>query len=133
MEMPNSIKMFEKLIIAVLVLSLLHGYLIMEAFSFLGLDMTGTLINTAVAAALAYLTSRKKSVVCKWIITGLFVLNLIILVAVEGYVYIFANPVIALMWVVINLMHAYAIFLLFKSYSNAWFASKNVNQATDTL
>ena len=95
--------------------------------------MTGTLINTAVAAALAYLTSRKKSVVCKWIITGLFVLNLIILVAVEGYVYIFANPVMALMWVVINLMHAYAIFLLFKSDSNAWFASKNVNQATDTL
>lgn len=133
MEMPNSIKMFEKLIIAVLALGLLHGYIMMEAFGFLGQDMTGALINTAVGAALAYLTSRRKSVICKWIITGLFVINIIFLVVSEAYVYIFANPAIALIWVVTTLIHAYAIYLLFKSDSNAWFASKNVNQATDTL
>ena len=66
MEMPNSIKMFEKLIIAVLVLSLLHGYLMMEAFAFLEQDMTGTLINTAVAAALAYQKKKKKV----WFVNG---------------------------------------------------------------
>ena len=75
-----------------------------------------------VVVTIVLLTSRKKSVICKWIIAVFFVFGL---VAFFPNLAIFVEQGMAgLIGAAQLLMQAYAIYLLFNSDSKAWFASK---------
>ena len=83
-----------------------------------------TVLVLLIIGSLVLLTSRKKSVRCKWIITVFFVFGMI------GYIPNLAVMIEQGMMGVISsvqvLMQAYAIYLLFNADSKTWFASKKL-------
>jgi hypothetical protein len=123
MEMPRSIRLFEKLFLSSLALGVVQGALRgieigLNAVLYLA---TYNALMMGILVALVLLTSRKKSVICKWINTvfvfvGIlyFALTLnqqgLVLMQLISFVQIF--------------MQGYAIYLLFNASSKAWFASK---------
>jgi hypothetical protein len=77
-----------------------------------------------IVGALVLLTSRKKSVICKWINTVFFVLGMVAFI--PSLAMFIEQGVMGVISAVQVLMQAYAIYLLFNADSKAWFASKKL-------
>ena len=128
MEMPKSIKLFEQLFLGSLVLGVIQGALMSsemglsggEAYSVAGMQVLILLI----IGALVLLTSRKKSVICKWVNTVFFVLGMVMFI--PSLAMFIEQGVMGVISAVQVLMQAYAIYLLFNADSKAWFASKEL-------
>ena len=126
MEMPKSIKLFEQLFLGSIALGVIQSALMLNnmdlsgdaAYGVAGFQVLILLIHVTIVL----LTSRKKSVICKWISAVFFVFGL---VAFIPNLAIFVEQGMAgLIGAAQLLMQAYAIYLLFNSDSKAWFASK---------
>jgi NADH:ubiquinone oxidoreductase subunit 5 (subunit L)/multisubunit Na+/H+ antiporter MnhA subunit len=123
MEMPKSIKLFEQLFLGSLALGVIQGALMSSEMGLSGgLFLAGWMaLVMLIVGTLVLLTSRKKSLICKWITTVYVVLGIL-------YFALLFNPQGLSLMLVISfvgfLMQAYAIYLLFKADSKAWFASK---------
>ena len=111
MEMPKSIKLFEQLFLGSLVLGFIQLALMRGVFVF-------EIIVLLITGSLVLLTSRKKSLICKWIITVLFALGFILGFATSA---VWQEGISSVIFVVQTLMQAYAVYLLFQSDSEAWF------------
>ena len=128
MEMPKSIKLFEQLFLGSLVLGVIQGALMSsemglsggEAYSVAGMQVLILLI----VGALVLLTSRKKSVICKWVNTVFVVLGMGMFI--PSLAMFIEQGVMGVISAVQVLMQAYAIYLLFNADSKAWFASKEL-------
>ena len=123
MEMPKSIKLFEQLFLGSLALGVIQGALMSSEMGLSGgLFLAGGMaLVMLIVGTLVLLTSRKKSLICKWITTVYVVLGIL-------YFALLFNPQGLSLMLVISfvtfLIQAYAIYLLFKADSKAWFASK---------
>ena len=126
MEMPKSIKLFEQLFLGSIALGVIQSALMLNNMDLSGDAAYGVagfqVLILLIVVTIVLLTSRKKSVICKWISVVFFVLGL---VAFIPNLAIFVEQGIAgLISAAQLLMQAYAIYLLFNSDSKAWFASK---------
>ena len=126
MEMPKSIKLFEQLFLGSLALGVIQSALMFNNMGLSGDAAYGVagfqVLILLIVVTIVLLTSRKKSVICKWISTVFFVFGL---VAFIPNLAIFVEQGMAgLIGTAQLLMQAYAIYLLFNSDSKAWFASK---------
>ena len=128
MEMPKSIKLFEQLFLGSLVLGVIQGALMSSemglsggaAYSVAGFQV----LIMVIVGALVLLTSRNKSVICKWINTVFFVLGMVMFI--PNLAMFIEQGVMGVISAVQVLMQAYAIYLLFNADSKAWFASKKL-------
>ena len=126
MEMPKSIKLFEQLFLGSIALGVIQSALMLNNMDLSGDAAYGVagfqVLILLIVVTIVLLTSRKKSVICKWINAVFFVFGLV------GFIpnlAIFAEQGMAgLIGAAQLLMQAYAIYLLFNSDSKAWFASK---------
>jgi len=80
-----------------------------------------------ITSALVLLTSRKKSVICKWINTVYFVREIVMIMfspdlAMLGVMGIVQS--LGVMGIVQLIMQSYGIYFLFNADSKAWFESK---------
>ena len=126
MEMPKSIKMFEQLFLGSIALGVIQSALMLNNLDLSGNAAYGVagfqVLILLIVVTIVLLTSRKKSVICKWISAVFFVFGL---VAFIPNLAIFVEQGIAgLISAAQHLMQAYAIYLLFNSDSKAWFDSK---------
>ena len=131
MEMPKSIKLFEQLFLGSLALGVIQGALMSNSLGLSGgaaYSVAGfQVIIMLVVGALVLLTSRKKSVICKWINTVFFVLGLVAFI--PNLAMFIEQGVMGVISAVQVLMQAYAIYLLFNSDSKDWFASKKLGDS----
>ncbi len=126
MEMPKSIKLFEQLFLGSLALGVIQSALMFNNMGLSGDAAYGVagfqVLILLILVTIVLLTSRKKSVICKWISAVFFVFGL---VAFIPNLAIFVEQGMAgLIGAAQLLMQACAIYLLFNSDSKAWFASK---------
>ena len=132
MEMPKSIKLFEQLYLGSLVLGVIQGALMQNSMDAMPnpagvseAEIIGfQIIIMIIIGSLVLLTSRKKSVVCKWIITIFFVAGMF--AAIPGLAISMQQGVMGLISVIQLLMQAWGTYLLFNSDSKDWFASKKL-------
>tara|TARA_B100000768_G_scaffold139161_1_gene130416 strand:- start:770 stop:1165 length:396 start_codon:yes stop_codon:yes gene_type:complete len=128
MEMPKSIKLFEQLFFGVLALGVINGALMWSEMGLSGgaaYRVAGfQVLIMVIVGALVLLTSRKKSVICKWITTIFFVLGMVMFI--PNLATFFEQGLMGVISAVQVLMQAYAIYLLFNADSKAWFASKKL-------
>lgn len=75
-----------------------------------------------IIGSIVLLTSRKKSVICRWIITVSFVLGTI--ACIPNLAVMIEQGMMGVIGSVQMLMQAYAIYLLFNDDSKTWLASK---------
>jgi len=136
MEMPKSIKLFEQLFLGSLILGIIQSALMSDELAALMHNDLGLSGDAAYAVAgfqfliiifigaLVLLTSRKKSVICKWIIT----VNLVsgIFMFIPTLAAMLEQGVMGLISIAQLCMQVYAVYLLFNADSKEWFASKNV-------
>ena len=128
MEMPKSIKLFEQLFLGSLVLGIIQIALMSNelglsgeaAYAVAGIQF----VMFIFVGALVLLTSRKKSVICKWINTVFFVLG--IFMVIPTLAQMLEQGLMGLISIAQICMQAYAVYLLFNADSKKWFASKNV-------
>ena len=128
MEMPKSMKLFEQLFLGSLVLGVINSALLSNEMGLGGGAAYGVagfqVLIMVIIGALVLLTSRKKSVICKWINTVFFVLGMVAFIpSLAMYI---EQGVMGVISAVQVLMQAYAIYLLFNADSKAWFASKKL-------
>ena len=80
MEMPKSIKLFEQLFLGSLVLGVIQSALMSNSMGLSGGAAYGVagfqVLVMLIVGSLVLLTSRKKSVVCKWINTVFFIFHI---------------------------------------------------------
>ena len=128
MEMPKSIKLFEQLFLGSLALGVIQGALMSNEMDLSGGAAYGVagfqVLIFIILGALVLLTSRKKSVICKWINTVFFVLGMVMFI--PNLAIFIEQGVMGVISAVQLLMQAYAIYLLFDADSKAWFASKKL-------
>lgn len=126
MQMPKSIKLFEQLYLGSLALGVIQGALMLSEMGLSSGAAYGVagfqVLILIIVGALVLLTSRKKSVICKWINTAFFVLGLVAFI--PNLAMFIEQGVMGVIGSVQVLMQAYAIYLLFNADSKAWFASK---------
>lgn len=127
MEMPKSIKLFEQLFLGSLVLGVIQSALMTSTLGLNGISAYGVasfqVIILLIVGSLVLLTSRKKSVVCKWINVVFFILGMV--AYIPSLAMLIEQGIMGIISSVQVLMQAYAIYLLFNSDSKAWFASKD--------
>ena len=131
MEMPRSIRLFEKLFLSSLALGVVNGALMgieigLNAVLYLA---TYNALMMGIFVALVLLTSRKKSVICKWINTVFACFNICYFaLAIDLHFVINVDPqgagLRSLIGFVQFFMQGYAVYFLFNASSKAWFASK---------
>lgn len=127
MQMPASIKKFEKYYFASLGLTCLQTILVTfyyqldaaTALLFAGIVIVVVLIF----AGIALLTSRKKSVICKWLLIGLWGTGGA--AAVKTIPEILEGDIPAITNIIILLIQFQGIYALMTEESKAWYASKN--------
>ena len=128
MEMPKSIKLFEKLFLVSLVLGVINSALMSNEMGLSGGEAYGAagfqVLIMLIIGILILLTSRKKSVICKWITTVFFVLGIIAFI--PNFAMFIEHGLMGVISAVQIFMQAYAIYLLFNADSKAWFASKKL-------
>ena len=128
MEMPKSIKLFEQLFLGSLALGVIQSALMSNEMDLSGGAAYGVagfqVLLFIILGALVLLTSRKKSVICKWINTVFFVLGMVMFI--PNLAIFIEQGVMGVIGAVQLLMQAYAIYLLFDADSKAWFASKKL-------
>ena len=128
MEMPKSIKLFEQLFLGSLALGVIQSALMSNEMDLSGGAAYGVagfqVLLFIILGALVLLTSRKKSVICKWINTVFFVLGMVMFI--PNLAIFIEQGVMGVISAVQLLMQAYAIYLLFDADSKAWFASKKL-------
>jgi hypothetical protein len=81
-----------------------------------------TALILLIIGSIVLLTSRKKSVICRWIITVFFVLGTI--ACIPNLAVMIEQGMMGVIGSVQMLMQAYAIYLLFNDDSKTWLASK---------
>lgn len=128
MNMPESIKLFEQLYLSSLVLGVIQAALMSNSLGLSGGAAYGVagfqVLIIVIVGSFVLLTSRKRSVICKWINTVFFVFGLIVLI--PNLAFFIEQGVMGVTGAVQVLMQAYAIYLLFSADSKAWFASKKI-------
>ncbi len=128
MEMPKSIKLFEQLFLGSLALGVIQGALMSSEMGLSGGAAYGVagfqVLILIIVGALVLLTSRKKSVICKWVNTVFFVLGMAAFI--PNLAMLLEQGVMGVISAVQLLIQAYAIYLLFNADSEAWFASKKL-------
>ena len=128
MGMPKSIKLFEQLFLGSLALGVIQSALMSNEMDLSGGAAYGVagfqVLLFIILGALVLLTSRKKSVICKWINTVFFVLGMVMFI--PNLAIFIEQGVMGVIGAVQLLMQAYAIYLLFDADSKAWFASKKL-------
>ena len=128
MAMPKSIKLFEQLFLGSLVLGVIQAALMSSELGLSGVAAYGVagfqVLVMVFVGAFVLFTSRKKSVICKWISTIFFVLGMF--AYIPSLAMFLEQGVIGVISAVQVLMQAYAIYLLFNADSKAWFASKKL-------
>lgn len=126
MQMPASIKKFEKYFFASLGLTLLQTIFMIfyyeidsaSALLFVGIVIVVVLIF----AGIALLTSRKKSVICKWVLLGLWGTGGA--AAVKTIPEILEGDIPAITNIIILFIQFQGIYALMTEESKAWYASK---------
>jgi len=130
MEMPKSIKLFEQLFLVTLVLGVIQSALLLnEAGMMDGAAYSVAIFQVIVIiliGALILLTSRKKSVICKWILVVFFVLGLV--AYIPELARFFEHGITGAISSVQVLLQAVAIYLLFNNDSKLWFESKKIKR-----
>lgn len=78
--MPKSIRIFERLILGSLLLGVLQGVLMMLTMSLSGAQalvaVAFQVVILVIIGGLVFLTSRKKSALCKWALVVIFLIGL---------------------------------------------------------
>ena len=81
MEMPKSIKLFEQLFLGSIALGVIQGALMLNNMDLSGDAAYGVagfqVLILLIVVTIVLLTSRKKSVICKWISAVFFVFGLV--------------------------------------------------------
>jgi hypothetical protein len=128
MEMPKSIKLFEQLFLGSLVLGVIQSVLMSNSMGLSGGAAYGVagfqVLVMLIVGSLVLLTSRKKSVVCKWINTVFFIFGMV--AVIPNLAMYIEQGLMGVISAIQILMQAYAIYLLFNSDSKDWFASKKL-------
>jgi len=131
MEMPKSIKLFEQLFMGSLALGVIQSALLSNTLGLSGgaaYSVAGIQVLTMViVGSIVLLTSRKKSVICKWLNTVVFVFGMIAFI--PSLAMLIEQGIMGVISAVQVLLQAYAIYLLFNADSKAWFASKKLTDA----
>ncbi len=126
MEMPKSIKLFEQLFLLSLALGVIQSALFSNAAGMTGGSVYSVAIVQVVlmviVGGLILLTSRKKSVICKWILVAFFLLGMIAFI--PNLAVYFEHGIMGVISSVQVLLQAIAIYLLFNADSKAWFESR---------
>jgi len=129
MEMPKSIRLFEQLFLGSLIFGVIQSALIVNEMGVTGDDVYKTSIFQAAVifftGVLVLLTSRKKSVFCKWLLVMLMVLGLIEFI--PALAFFIKQGVMGWISAVQITMQAFAVYFLFNSDSKEWFASRKVH------
>ena len=122
--MPKSIKLFEQLCLGSLALGVIQSALMFNNMGLSGDAAYGAagfqVLILLILVTIVLLTSRKKSVICKWILVVFFVFGLVAFI--PNLAIIVEQGMAGLIGAAQLLMQAYAIYLLFNSDSKAWFA-----------
>ena len=128
MEMPKSIKLFEQLSLSALALGVIQSALFYNAAGITGMAVYSIaifqLIIMITLGALIFLTSRKKSVICKWILVVFFVIGIVAFI--PELAIMLEQGVMGLIGSAQALLQAVATYLLFNSDSKAWFDSGKI-------
>ena len=124
MEMPKSIKLFEQLFLGSIALGAIQSALMLNNMDLSGDAAYGVagfqVLILLIVVTIVLLTSRKKSVICKWINAVFFVFGLVGFI--PNLAIFVEQGITGLIGAAQLLMQAYAIYLLFNSDSKAWFA-----------
>ena len=128
MEMPNSIKRFEMFFLGSLVLGIFQSAILQNSIgiadSEFGMGVAAfSLLVSLFVGAIVLATSRKKSVVCKWVLTVFSILGLIAYIPTLAVM--MEAPVAAVISGIQFALQAFGIYELFSAESKKWFASRN--------
>lgn len=128
MEMPKSIKLFEQLFLLSLALGVIQSALFLNAS-----DITGDsafsvaifqFVILLIVGGLILLTSRKKSVICKWMLIILCVLGFFGFI--PSLAFFIEHGIMGLIGSAQVLLQVFAIYLLFNADSKTWFESRRL-------
>ena len=126
MEMPKSIKLFEQFFLGALILGVIQSALMSNALGLGGGEVYVVagfqLLISLIIGALVLATSRKKSGVCKWVVTVFFVIGLF--AAIPNLAMFLEQGMAGVISATQIILQAYAVYLLFNADSKAWFDSK---------
>lgn len=128
MEMPKSIKLFEQLFLLSLALGVIQSALFLNASGITGDSAFSVAIFQfvilVIVGGLILLTSRKKSVICKWMLIILCVLGLF--EYIPSLASFIEHGIMGLIGSAQVLLQVYAIYLLFNADSKTWFESRRL-------
>lgn len=127
MEMPKSIITFERVFLFTVFLGLIN-IIVTSKIDFTNLDFFIQLgsqsLTFIILTFLVFLTSRKKSVIAKWIITLMFMLGLIMMSLFFNQIADQGLGIMEILQMLLQvILQAYGVYLLFTKDSKAWFAS----------